>query len=112
MVCSPAEETDGDGRILKRGDQRWSSGRPNRRRPGHQGARVSSAWGRGEVGDHGDVLTEVGMQGGGRIPATTEDRRSGSGFTGGGACGGEDRDVGARESAKGQLQGLRVGFIG
>jgi hypothetical protein len=36
---------------------------------------VSSARGRGDVGDHEEVLTEVGMQGGDRIPATTEDRR-------------------------------------
>jgi hypothetical protein len=77
MVCSPAEEIDGDGRILKRGDRRWSSGRPNRQRPGHQGARVSSARGRGEVGYHEEVLIEVGMQGGGRIPATIEGRRGG-----------------------------------
>jgi hypothetical protein len=77
MVCSPALETKGIAGFLKRGDRRWSSGQPNRRRPGHQGARVSSARGRGDVGDHEEVLTEVGMQGGSRIPVTTEDRRGG-----------------------------------
>jgi hypothetical protein len=52
--CSPALETKGSRRILEKlalavaADS--SSGRPNRRRPGHQGAQVSGAQGRGEVG--------------------------------------------------------------
>jgi hypothetical protein len=96
MVCSPALEMKGIARFLKRGNQRWSLGRPNQRRPGHQGARVSGAPGRGGRGElarsaHRDRDEE-------RRPesVTTEDQRGGSGFTGGGACGGEERDAGAR----------------
>jgi hypothetical protein len=56
-TCSPTEETDGDGRILKRGDRRWSSVRPNCQRPVHQGAWVSGAPVRGGEGGHDEGLT-------------------------------------------------------
>jgi hypothetical protein len=62
-TCSPTEEKDGDDRILKRDNRWWSSRRPNRRWLGHQGAWMSGALCRGEVGDHEEVLTEVGTVG-------------------------------------------------
>jgi hypothetical protein len=109
MVCSPTLETKGIARFLNWGNRRWSSGRPNHRRPGHQGARVSGTPGRGGRGElagsaHCDRDEE-------RRPesATIEDRRGGSGFTGGGACGGEERDAGARVG-DGQPQGLSGRF--
>jgi hypothetical protein len=62
-TCSPTGKTDGDGRILKRGGRRWSSGRPNHRRPGHRGARVNRGKRRGDDEEHLEVFT---LDGGGR----------------------------------------------
>jgi hypothetical protein len=71
---------------------------------------VSGAPGRGEEGGHDEGLTGEEKEGRRPESTTTEDRRDGSGFTGGGTCGGEERVWGLKW-VKGHHRGSRVNFI-